>query len=100
MNDAEFVFKETSRERKQVARSARNVVRGGGRVVRMPSDILTKRELSALNGEVKGYNLSSPMTWSQFRMMPMDLQQEYLNISVLLRALAGSGAKLTIEIVL
>ena len=45
----------------------------------MPSDYLTAAQKKGLNGKVSTYNLSRPMTWSQFRAMPDDLQREYLS---------------------
>ena len=79
MDDAEYLFRETSRERKRVARGAFNKVRGGGRHVRMPSDYLTKGERDKMNGSVVAYDLGSPMGWDEFRGMPVDLRQQYLD---------------------
>jgi len=79
MNDAEFVFNQTSFERKRIARGSYNKVRAGGRNVKMPSDYLSRKEKRELNGEVKSYNLSKVMNWGEFRGMPLEIQQEYLD---------------------
>ena len=79
MNDAEFVFNETNRERKRVGWGANNKVRGGGRVVRMPSDGMSRKEKEAMNGEMKSYDLGKPMAWATFKNSPHDIQQEYLD---------------------
>ena len=79
MNDAEYVFNETNRERKRVGWGANNKVRGGGRVVRMPSDGMSRREKEAMNGEMKSYDLGKPMVWEAFKNSPHDIQQEYLD---------------------
>ena len=82
MNDEEYIFRETERERKRVARGSFNKVRGGGRHVRMPSDNLTKKEKEAMNGAVMSYDFSKVMEWKAFRKMPHDLQQQYLDTIV------------------
>lgn len=79
MNDAEFVFNETNRERKRVGWGANNKVRGGGRIVRMPSDGMSRKEKEAMNGEMKSYDLGKPMAWGVFKSSPHDIQQEYLD---------------------
>lgn len=33
-----------------------------------------------MNGEVKSYRLSSPMTWVEFKAMPDDLKQDYITL--------------------
>ena len=79
MSEAERVFNETNRDRKRVARGAKNRVRGGGKIVRLPHDGLSKKEREAMSGEVKSYNMGGPMPWAEFRAMPLDLQQKYLD---------------------
>ena len=44
----------------------------------LPSDYLTAAQKKGLNGKVITYNLSGPMTYSKFCVMPDDLQKEYL----------------------
>lgn len=46
--------------------------------VRLPSDSLTEKEIEALHGECKTYHLGEPMIWKEFKVMPEDLQVEYI----------------------
>lgn len=46
--------------------------------VRLPSDNLTEKELEALNGKLEIYRLGEPMTWKEFKAMPVDLKVEYI----------------------
>lgn len=77
MRDEEYVFRQDVREKKITAQSARKRV-GKTRKVTLPMDYLTKKELKAMNGDVKTFNLSRPMKWDEFRSMPNDLQAAYI----------------------
>ena len=79
MNDAEFLFKQTEKDRKRIGYGAKNKKRGGGRYVRTPSDNLTKKERNAMNSEVTTYNITKPMSWDEFKQMPKDLQQQHID---------------------
>ena len=74
------IFDETVRERRALVASARRRI-GGGRSRRctLPSDGLSRTQRGRLNGPVRTYALSRPMSWEQFREMPADLQQRYLS---------------------
>lgn len=76
MDDAEYLFKQDAREKKQIARSARNKVGHTG--CKLPSDYMTRKEKNALNGEVKTMNIHKPMPYLQFKMLEKDLQEEFL----------------------
>lgn len=66
-------------EKKRIARGARARKCGSkSRKCTLPSDYLTAAQKKGLNGKVSTYNLSGPMTYSKFRVMPDDLQKEYL----------------------
>ena len=80
MTDAEFVFNQTSAERKRNGRGAFNKVRQGGKYVRFPSDGLSRKEKAKLNGEVVKYSFVAPLKWEEFRAMPKDIQQNYLDL--------------------
>lgn len=80
MNDAEYLFKCTSLERKRNGIGDFHKKRRGGKFVRLASDKLTKKEREALNGEVKTYRFSKPVKWKDFIRMPDDIKQEYLDI--------------------
>ena len=66
-------------EKKRIAQGARARKCGSkSRKCTLPSDYLTAAQKKGLNGKVSTYNLSEPMTYSKFRVMPDDLQKEYL----------------------
>jgi hypothetical protein len=48
--------------------------------VKLPSDFLTKKELKAMNGDVKSYRLNDPMKWKEFKSMPDDLKVTYIKL--------------------
>jgi len=87
MDDAQYVFNQTSSERKRIGRGA--VARKNGSKSKkcgLPSDYLSAAEKKKLNGECVTYELSRPMSWQDFKGMPHDIQSEYI------RKLAGMGA--------
>ena len=80
MPDEQYVMISDSIEKKKIAHSSynRKTHCGKGGRVKFPSDYLSKKELKAMNGDVKSYNLNRPMTWKEFRSMPQDLQIMYI----------------------
>lgn len=80
MNDERYTFISDVREKKRVARGYHNKRThcGKGGAVKFPSDYLSKKELKAMNGEVKSYRLNDPMTWKEFRTMPDDIKIVYI----------------------
>lgn len=82
MKDEEYLFHQTSREQKNIARSARNRRTHTGKSgrVKFPSDYMTKKELKAMNGEVKSYRLNEPMTWKEFKGLPDDIKVTYIKL--------------------
>ncbi len=80
MPDEQYVMISDSIEKKKIAHSSHNRKThcGKGGRVKFPSDYLSKKELKAMNGDVKSYNLNRPMTWEEFRSMPQDLQIMYI----------------------
>ena len=80
MPDEQYVMISDSIEKKKIAHSSHNRKThcGKGGRVKFPSDYLSKKELKAMNGDVKSYNLNKPMTWEEFRRMPQDLQTMYI----------------------
>lgn len=80
MSDEAYELMKDTREKKHTAASAfktRTHCGKGGRV-KFPSDYLSKKELKAMNGKVKEYNMNKPMNWETFKTMPQDLQIEYV----------------------
>jgi len=78
MTDEEYIFRQTSAERKRIGRGDFNKKRKGGRFVRLPSDNLTAKEKRALNSEVTKYNMNAPVAWADFKKWPQDLACEYI----------------------
>lgn len=79
--DEQWAMIEDSIDKKRTAASAfkqRTHCGKGGRV-RFPSDFKSKKELKAMNGEVKSYRLNSAMSWDEFKSMPDDLKVAYIN---------------------
>ena len=44
----------------------------------LPSDNLTPAQRKKLNGPVRGWNVKKPMSWDDFKKMPIDLQNEHI----------------------
>lgn len=80
MTDEKFTFIEDVREKKRTATGAhhRRTHCGKGGAIRFPSDFKTKKELRAMNGEVKSYKLNDPMSWAEFKAMPDDIKRAYI----------------------
>lgn len=80
MTDEKFTFVEDVKEKKMASRSARNRIThtGKGGKVRFPHDNLTRKELEAMNGELRVYRMNDPMKWEDFKTMPVDLQVQYI----------------------
>lgn len=81
MSDEAYDFVTDSRDKKNIARSARNTRThcGKGGAVKFPSDYMSAKELKSMNGECKSYRLNSPMKWDEFKAMPDDLKVVYIN---------------------
>lgn len=76
MNDFDFDVM----QKKRIARGSAHMKRGSkSRKCSLPSDHLTPAQLKRRNGPVETYNLNAPMTWEQFKTMPADLQQRYID---------------------
>jgi hypothetical protein len=82
VKDEEYLFYSDARDKKNIARSARNQRTHNGKRgrVKLPSDYLTKKELKAMNGAVESYKLNNPMTWAEFKRMPDDLKESYIKL--------------------
>jgi DNA-binding transcriptional regulator YiaG len=80
MSDEQYELMQDTREKKVTARSARHARThcGKGGRVKFPSDYLSKKQLQAMNGNVKEYSMNKPINWETFKMMPQDLQIEYV----------------------
>ena len=79
MTDEEYVFQQTSRERKRIGAGA-YARKNGSRTKKctLPSDNMTAGQIKKRNGEIMQYKLNQPMKWKEFKSMPEDLQKEYI----------------------
>lgn len=79
MDDAEYLFHQTSKSAKRLARGAYAKKNGcRSKKCSLPSDKLTKKQLKERNGKVMSYNLSKPMDWKTFKSLDKDTKTEYL----------------------
>lgn len=78
--DEQWAMIEDSISKKRTAQSARHrrTHCGKGGSVKFPSDYMTKKELKAMNGEVKSYRLNEPMSWKEFNKLPDDIKAMYI----------------------
>lgn len=79
MDDAEFVFNETNRERKVIGYGDKHKVRRGGRTVHLGHDYMTPAQLRKMNGECVVYKMNEPVKYNVFKFWPDDLKKEYLS---------------------
>jgi len=79
MNEAEKVFYDDVREKKQIAQNAFKK-KGGLNTAKAPFNNYTKPQADKKNGDISTFNLNRPMDWASFKMMPVDLQRKYLLI--------------------
>lgn len=81
MKDEEYLFFSDSFEKKNIARSSHNkrthTGKGG---CTLPSDKYTKKELHAMNGEVKSYRMNDPIKFDEFKYWPTEHQETYLKL--------------------
>lgn len=67
-------------QKKRIAAGARHRKCGSkSKFCSLPSDNMTAAEWKRRNGKVKTYNLMAPMDWAEFKSMPHDLQQQYID---------------------
>lgn len=80
MTDEKYTFVQEVREKKSLAKSSRSrrTHAGKGGAVRFPHDNMKKKEREKLNGELKTYNLDTPMTFEEFKALPVDLAREWV----------------------
>ena len=82
MTDEKYTFIQDVRDKKITARSARSTRTHNGKrgAVKLPCDYMTKKEISAMSGEVKSYRLNEPMIWKEFMAMPDDIKTTYIKL--------------------
>ena len=65
-------------QKKRIARSSKNHVNARRGKCKLPHEYMSRKELKALNGEVKTYDLGRPMDLTTFRGLPEDLKKQYI----------------------
>ena len=80
MTDVEYTLAETNRERSIIKRSA-YCKKGGSKSkkCKLPHEYLTRKELEAMNGECRNYQLRKVYSWEEFLKMPAYVQVDYIN---------------------
>lgn len=80
MNDTEYLFNKDSFEKKNIARSSRNMRTHNGKsgAVKFPSDYMTKGQIKKMSGECKTYRMNEAISWEEFKNMPDDLKIAYI----------------------
>lgn len=78
--DEQWAMIEDSIDKKRTAASAfkQRTHCGKGGSVKFPSDFMSKKELNAMNGDVKSYRLNAPLSWDEFKELPNDLKVDYI----------------------
>ena len=80
MTDAEYLLRQDIREKKSAARSARARVSGSkSKYCGLPSDKLTAAQLKRRNGPVHTYNVTTHLSYKEFKKLPDDLKLQYLS---------------------
>lgn len=79
-SDEAWEYIQDCKEKKTIGGNARHKKvhsgkRGG---MKTASDYMTKKQLRAMDSEVKTYRLGSPMNWEEFSAMPDDLKKMYI----------------------
>lgn len=76
MNDFDY----DCMQKKRIASGAVHRKRGSkSKKCTLPSDYLTKKELKAMNGEVKSYNIHERYDWKKFKELPDDIAIAHIN---------------------
>ena len=77
-DEAKAVYYSDIKEKKITGHSAAKKV-GQKTGCKLPSDYLSRKEKQQMNSEVITMNPNAPMSWDDFKAMPHDLQQAYVD---------------------
>ena len=67
-------------QKKRIASGARHRKCGSkSKFVSMPSDYMTAAEKRRMNGKVNTYKMNDPISYGEFKAMPSELQEKYIN---------------------
>lgn len=76
MTDFEYDVK----EKKRIASGAYHQKKGSkSRKCTLPHELLTPAQRKKLDGPVLTYAINKPMSWEEFKSLPLDLQQDHLD---------------------
>lgn len=76
MNDFDYEVM----QKKRIAHGAAHMKRGSkSKKCSLPSDNMTPAQWKRRNGPVSTYSLNQPMSWEQFKKLPLDIQQAYID---------------------
>ena len=79
MSDAEYLFRESIKEKKGMVNGARHTS-GKTRKNGTPKDLdVSAKEYKKKCGKVQKFSINMPMTLEEFKALPEDLQKEYLD---------------------
>lgn len=83
MSEAKAAFVEDLREKKVLARNSKYRKCGSkSKKCTTPSDYLTPAQKRKMNGAVSVYQIGKPITWSEFKSYPLEMQQKWLDAFV------------------
>lgn len=77
MDDARWLLLQDTKEKKDIAHSARKKKSHAG--CKLPTDYRSKKEIRKMNGEVITMNINKPMSYRYFKTLSKEMQTEYLN---------------------
>lgn len=80
MNEVEYMLRQDAREKKAAGRGIYHKRSGSKtKYVGLPSDHLTAAQMKRRNGPVSTFNISKRLTYAEFKELPTDLAQEYID---------------------
>lgn len=80
MNEVEYMLRQDAREKKAAGRGIYHKRSGSKtKFVGLPSDHLTAAQMKRRNGPVSTFNISKRLTYEEFKQLPTDLAQEYID---------------------
>ena len=80
MTDAQYVFRQDSREKKNIARQAQYRKRGSkSKKCSLPSDGMTQKQWEEACGPVQTFKLNDPVSWEEFKSWPPHIRETYVS---------------------
>lgn len=80
MNEVEYMLRQDAREKKAAGRGIYHKRSGSKtKYVGLPSDHLTAAQMKRRNGPVSTFNINKRLSYEEFKTLPTDLAQEYID---------------------